>query len=65
MPDVHARRSCVVCVVQTSRTPHNIVGNLAAAVMYNINVNRIAHLGIDAGGINLQHPLVLATCFTA
>ena len=29
--------------------------------MYNINVNRIAHLGIGAGGINLQHPLVLAT----
>src|SRR5574344_375303 len=39
---------------------HNIVGNLAAAVMYYINVNRIAHLGIGTGGINLQHPIVLA-----
>ena len=39
---------------------HNIVGNLAAAVMYYINVNRIAHLSIGTGGIYLQYTLVLA-----
>ena len=29
--------------------------------MYYINVNRITHLCIGTGGVNLQHSLVLAT----
>ena len=39
---------------------YNIVCNLAATVMYYINVNRITHLCIGTGGVNLQHSLVLA-----
>lgn len=50
-------------LVQLKHLAHlyNIVGNLAATIMYYINVNRITHLCIGAGSINLQHSLVLAT----
>ena len=50
-------------LVQLKHLAHfnNKVGNLAAAVMYNINVNWITHLCIGTGGINLQHSLVFAT----
>ena len=44
MPDVHSLVRAWLVQFKHLAHLHNIVSNLAAAVMYYINVNRIAHL---------------------
>ena len=55
------RLACALAVcarhVETGDLAHlcDVVGHLAAAVMYYVHVNRIAHLRVCADGVYLQH----------